>query len=173
MHRCESFYGLIPIVKRVGRGDLAGYVYVMTLNMIKLIVGVETLEDYALWQERAQIDYHGQPAVECWTRFKPKREDEILRTGGSLYRVHKSRILCRQKILGFEMVEVEGHGTKCMIMLDPEIITTVNAPHRPFQGWRYFEGAKAPEDRGVYVLGGDNYAPPPAMEDDLKAAGLL
>ena len=141
--------------------------------MIKLIVGCDTLEEYAQWQAQEVMDYHGQPAVPCWTRFQAKRADEILRTGGSLYRVMKSRIVCRQRILGFEMVETKSHGTRCMILQDPEIVTTVSAPHRPFQGWRYFEDAKAPADKGVYILGGDNDEPPPEMEEDLKAAGLL
>ena len=141
--------------------------------MIKLIVGCDTLEEYAAWQAQEVMDYHGQPAVPCWTRFQAKRGDEILRTGGSLYRVMKSRIVCRQRILGFEMVETKSHGTRCMILQDPEIVTTVSTPHRPFQGWRYFEDAKAPADKGVYVLGDENDEPPPEMEDDLKAAGLL
>ena len=141
--------------------------------MIKLIVGAQDLEEYAAWQAGAVMDYHGVPAVPCWTRFKPKRADDILREGGSLYRVLKSRILCRQRILGFEMVETKSHGTRCMILQDPEIVTTVSTPHRPFQGWRYFEDAKAPADRGVYVLGGEQDAPPEDMEEDLRAAGLL
>jgi hypothetical protein len=145
----------------------------MALNVIKLIVGCETLDDYAAWQAQEVMDYHGQPAVPCWTRFMPKRGDEILKTGGSLYRVMKSRVQCRQKILGFEMVETKSHGTRCMILQDPEIILTVNAPHRPFQGWRYFQGEKAPADRGVFVMGGDNEAPPEELGEDLRAAGLL
>jgi len=141
--------------------------------MIKLIVGCEGLEQYARWQAQEVMDYHGQPAVPCWTRFKAKRADEIVRSGGSLYRVMKSRIVSRQRILGFEMVETKSHGKRCMIMQDPEIITTVSAPHRPFQGWRYFEDAKAPADKGLYVLGGENDDPPEEMADELKEAGLV
>lgn len=145
----------------------------MAIHMIKLIVGCESLEDYARWQSQEVVDYHGQSAVPCWTRFKAKRADEIVRSGGSLYRVLKSRIVCRQRILGFEMVETKSHGTRCMILLDPEIVMTVNVPHRPFQGWRYFDEAKAPADRGIYVLGQDMDAPPPEMEESLRAAGLV
>ena len=141
--------------------------------MIKLIVGTDSIEEYALWQDRQQMDYHGQIAVPCMTRFMPKRADEILQTGGSLYRVMKSRIVCRSKILGFEMVETKSHGTRCMILQSPEIVTTVAKHHRPFQGWRYFEEAKAPEDRGVYVLGQEDEEPPEEMADDLREAGLL
>ncbi len=141
--------------------------------MIKLIVGAEDLEDYARWQAQEVVDYHGQPAAICWTRFAPKRADEIVRSGGSLYRVMKSRIVCRSRILGFEMVDTKSHGTRCMILQDPEIVMTVAQAHRPFQGWRYLDAAKAPADRGVYVIGGDNEQPPEEMADDLKAAGLL
>jgi len=149
-----------------------GYIGFMTVHMIKLIVGAQSLEQYAQWQESQVMDYHGQDAVPCFTRFMPKRADEILRTGGSLYRVHKSRIVCRSQILGFEMVET-GQGQKCMIMQSPEIMTVLNAPQRPFQGWRYFDGAKAPEDRGVYVMGQDEEEPPEELGDDLREAGLL
>ncbi|MFK7840480.1 MAG: DUF1489 family protein [Bdellovibrionales bacterium] len=140
--------------------------------MIKLIVGTDSLEQYAQWQESQQMDYHGEIAVPCFTRFMPKRADEILRTGGSLYRVMKRRIMCRSKILGFEMVET-SQGKKCMILQSPDIITTLNSPHRPFQGWRYFEAGKAPEDRGVFILGQDDDEPPEELSDDLREAGLL
>lgn len=145
----------------------------MSVHLIKLIVGVQDLDEYAQWQEQTVMDYHGELAVPCWTRFMPKRADEILKSGGSLYRVLKSRIVCRSKILGFEMVETKSHGTRCMILQSPEIMTTVNMPHRPFQGWRYLDPAKAPPDRGVYVLGQGADEPPEEMADDLKAAGLL
>ncbi len=141
--------------------------------MIKLIVGCEDLEQYALWQAQEVMDYHGQFAVPCWTRFSPKRADEIVRSGGALYRVMKSRIVCRSRILGFEMVETKSHGKRCMIMQDPEIITTVAQAHRPFQGWRYFEGGKAPADKGVYILGQAEEEPPEEMADGLREAGLL
>lgn len=144
----------------------------MAVHMIKLIVGAESLEQYAQWQGMQAMDYHGQIAVPCMTRFMPKRADEILQSGGSLYRVMKSRIVCRSQILGFEMVETQ-QGKKCMIMQSPEIMTVLQAPQRPFQGWRYFDQAKAPDDRGVYVMGQDEDEPPEEMADELKEAGLL
>ncbi len=148
----------------------------MSVHLIKLIVGCADLEEYAQWQTRQEVDYEDSPsgrAVACLTRFMPKRADEVLRGGGSLYRVLKSRVVCRQKICGFEMVKTAHKGSMCAIMLEPEIITTVNAPHRPFQGWRYFDPAKAPADRGGYILGGENDEPPEEMAEELKAAGLL
>jgi hypothetical protein len=143
----------------------------MSIHMIKLVVGCDTLEDFAEVCKRDMVDYHGQPATPCWTRFMPKRADEILQSEGSIYRVIKNKIQCRLKILGFEMVEVEGKGKMCMIMQSPEIIKTVSKPKRPFQGWRYFEPAKAPADRGLYTMGDDDLDP--ALEEELKAAGIL
>lgn len=156
----------------------AAYFRFMAVNIIKLIVGCQDLEEYAQWQARQEIDYEGGEngrAVPCLTRFKAKRADEVLASGGSLYRVLKSRVICRQKIVGFEMVETGHKGTMCAIMLEPEIVTVVNAPHRPFQGWRYFDDEKAPADRGVYVIGqGDeDEEPPEEMADELRDAGLL
>ncbi len=144
----------------------------MTVHLIKLVVGVSDLEDYATRQDREVVDFEGRPAFPCWTRFKPKRAEEILKTGGSIYRVIKNRIVCRHKILGFDIAEVEGEGKFCRIMQDPEIIETVNMPHRPFQGWRYFDEAKAPKDKGVYVPGSYEEIDP-QMEESLRQAGLL
>lgn len=143
----------------------------MTVHIIKLAVGVETLDDFAQIQKRESFDYHGQTAVPCWTRYKPKRADEILTGGGSIYRVIKNRILCRHKILGFEMVEQTDGKTMCMIVQDARMIKTLSKPRRPFQGWRYLDPAKAPEDRGVYS-GGDEEIPAD-IEKGLKEAGLL
>lgn len=143
----------------------------MTVHIIKLVVGVESLEQFAQIQKREMFDYHGVPAVPCWTRFKPKRADEILREGGSIYRVIKNRIQCRHKILGFEMVEDAEGKTRCMIVQDARMIKTLSKPRRPFQGWRYLEPAKAPADRGVYSSAEDDI--PADIEAGLKDAGLL
>ncbi|MGH1399453.1 MAG: DUF1489 family protein, partial [Alphaproteobacteria bacterium] len=66
---------------------------IMAVHLIKLIVGAADLEQYAQWQAGEVMDYHGAAAVPCWTRYRPKRADEILSSGGSLYRVLKSRIV--------------------------------------------------------------------------------
>lgn len=139
--------------------------------MIKLVVGVDTLDEYAQIVEAQTVDYHGQPANVVWTRHKPKRAAELVQDG-SIYRVIKSRIVCRTKILGFERVEDTPKGAMTLIMTEPTIIQTVAQPHRPFQGWRYFEPAKAPRDLGVYE-GATDDAPPEDLAEDLAAAGLL
>ena len=68
----------------------------MALNMIKLVVGCDTIEDLLAWHQS------GRPWI-MHTRQTPKRAAELL-DGGSLYRVFKGAILCRQRIL------VEGIG---------------------------------------------------------------
>lgn len=143
----------------------------MGIHIIKLVVECDTLEEYAERCREEIVDYHGQPAIVCWTRFMPKRADEILQSGGSIYRVIKNRIVCRMKILGFEMAEVEGKGTMCMIMMSPRIIQTMSKPRRPFQGWRYLEPAKAPGDKGVFTAAEEEI--PADIEDGLREAGLL
>lgn len=145
----------------------------MSIHIIKLVVGVEDLDDFVRRSEPEIVDYEGQPAFPCWTRFMPKRADEILSSEGSIYRVINNRICCRLKILGFEMVETDDHGKMCMIMQEAKVMQTVLQPQRPFQGWRYFQPEKAPADRGVYVAGDATSPPDPKMEAELRAAGLL
>ena len=144
----------------------------MAIHIIKLVAGIKSLDDYAELQKREVFDYHGQAATPCWTRYKPKRADEILRGGGSIYRVINNKIQCRFKILGFEMVEQPDGKSMCMIVQDARMIKTLAKPRRPFQGWRYLEGAKAPEDRGVYSAA-DADDIPADIEEGLKEAGLL
>lgn len=141
-------------------------------HIIKLVVGVTDLQEYYERQQHEVFDYHGTPAVPCWTRYKPKAADDILREGGSIYRVIKNRIVCRHKILGFEMVETNHKGKMCMIIQDAQIIETIHTPKRPFQGWRYLKPADVPADKGIYE-GGDRSDLPADMEEDLRMAGLL
>lgn len=138
--------------------------------MIKLVVGVDSLNDYAQFMENWLVDYEGMQANPVHTRHKPKRDIELVRDG-SIYRVIKNMIVCRQKIIGFEPFEHPVKGNMWMIMCDPEIIATVPMAKRPFQGWRYLEPAAAPKDIGVYDPNQEQ--PPEEMQDDLASAGLL
>ena len=154
------------------RSKPSPYILAMAIHVIKLVVGVEDLEGFYSLQSNEVVDYHGQAAVPCWTRYAPKRADEILREGCSIYRVIKNRIQCRHRILGFEMVETKDKGRRCMIMQDAEMMRTVAMPHRPFQGWRYLDPAKAPRDVGLFVPG-EIEEPPEDMAEELREAGLL
>lgn len=144
----------------------------MTVHMIKLVVGVEDLDHFWEIQQCSVVDFNGQPANPVQTRYKPKREAEVLK-GGSLYRVIKNKICCRQKIIGFDQYESADKGTQTLIMVEPEIIQVYSTPKRPFQGWRYFEPAAAPKDRGVYLGGNQLGDIPEDLESDLAEAGLL
>ncbi len=112
----------------------------MTLNLIKLCVGADTVEDLIDWR-RSQGD--PQPWV-MRTRQTPKRAAELLE-GGSLYRVFKGFVLCRQAILAVDTVGA-GPAARCEVTLDPMIVLTTPTPRRPFQGWRYLDGKDAPGD---------------------------
>jgi hypothetical protein len=111
------------------------------LNMIKLCVGAEKVEDLILWQAAR---YGDGPACHV-TRMWPKRSAEIL-GGGSLYWVFKGLVLARQEITGFEERLGADGIQRCAIMLDREVVRTEALPRRPFQGWRYFKPEDAPRD---------------------------
>ena len=111
----------------------------MPLHLIKLVVGCDTVEDLIAWR-RPQA---GQPWI-LRTRQTPKRAAELL-DGGSVYRVFKGLVLCRQRILAIDTVG-EGQAARCQVTLDEEVVLTQPLPRRPFQGWRYFDGQVAPAD---------------------------
>ena len=66
----------------------------MPLHLIKLCVGVDSVEELRAW--RAQRAAQGHRSV-CPTRQTPKRAAELLQ-GGSLYWVIKGQVLVRQTI---------------------------------------------------------------------------
>jgi hypothetical protein len=113
----------------------------MALHMIKLCVGCDTIEELAQWRRSAAAS---EPQWYMRTRQTPKRAAELVE-GGSLYRVFKGVVLCRQKILAVETVG-EGIAARCQVLLDPQMVRTAPAPRRPFQGWRYLESKDAPVD---------------------------
>jgi hypothetical protein len=67
-------------------------------------------------------------------------EAEILE-GGSLYWVIKGLILCRQRIVDLQEVNLGDGIPRCALVLDQEIVRTEAAPRRAFQGWRYMDPA--------------------------------
>ena len=135
----------------------------MTIHIVKLCVGAESVEDMAEWHigqlERAKKAKAGtvQPLQKkhpvCGTRMWPKRVDEVL-DGGSLYWVIKGVISVRQKILAIDHVS-DDHGLRCGLYLDAHIHRTSPQPRRAFQGWRYLEPADAPADLSAAQGGAD------------------
>lgn len=114
------------------------------INLVKLCVGAEGVEDLLAWQNNPRA--HGADGLPRHvTRMWPKRAEEIL-NGGSLYWVFKGSLLCRQPILRLDEVD-RGDGIKrCGIVLDPEVIRVTATTKRPFQGWRYLKPEDSPRD---------------------------
>ncbi|MFN4158581.1 MAG: DUF1489 family protein [Gemmobacter sp.] len=140
----------------------------MTVHILKLCVGAESVEDLAGWQKSQAWRWPKGRAVHV-TRMWPKRADEVT-DGGSLYWVIKGLILCRQPILALEQME-EGDGiTRCALHLDAAIIRTESTPKRPFQGWRYLTPADAPRDLAAGRARED--ALPPGLATALAEIGL-
>ena len=108
--------------------------------MIKLCVGAATVEDLLEWQRTREP---GGPWI-MRTRQTPKRSAELVE-GGSLFRVFKGIILCRQAIVAVITVG-EGVTARCEVTLDETPILVVPTPRRAFQGWRYLEPKDAPAD---------------------------
>ncbi len=135
---------------------------VIHVNLIKLSVGTESVEDLAVWQAqpRAQAA-DGLPRHV--TRMWPKREAELL-NGGSIYWVIKGVIQCRQQVLRLDEVQGADGIRRCAIVLDPELHRTAQALRRPFQGWRYLK----PEDSPADLPAGR--AEEPSLPPDLSAA---
>jgi hypothetical protein len=146
----------------------------MTLHMIKLSVGSESIEDHASWQAANRQFWRkvgGKPAFFHTTFQTPKRTADLL-DGGSLYWVIKGVIQARQRLVGFDEGKKEDGSTCCLLLLHPDIIPVRPVPRRPFQGWRYLTADDAPPDLGTGTQG-DLSELPPAMRRDLAALGLI
>jgi len=142
----------------------------MSLNILKLCVGVESLEDLQSYtKQRLKKMRADKSEVQLFhtTRMVPKRVDELL-DGGSLYWVIKGQIQARQKLVDIRPF-VDGEGIRrCKLMLGNELIPTQWFPKRAFQGWRYLKGEEAPED-----LGAATQALPAHLRSELSELGLL
>lgn len=120
----------------------------MSINLVKLSAGTESVESLAAFQaERlARMKRDGQkPEMFHRTLQMPRRRDELL-DGGSIYWVIKGMIQARQRLLDFR----EGtrlDGTPCtLIIFDKELVPVRPVPRRAFQGWRYLDAADVPPD---------------------------
>tara|TARA_R110002096_G_scaffold28480_4_gene86289 strand:+ start:4296 stop:4727 length:432 start_codon:yes stop_codon:yes gene_type:complete len=114
------------------------------INLQKLCVGTEAVEDLAAWQEmRRQHWPDGLPRH--ITRMRPKRGEDLL-NGGSLYWVFRGVILARQRILALEDYRGDDGIARCALVLDRDLVRTEGAPRRAFQGWRYLAPEDAPRD---------------------------
>ncbi|GFE93652.1 DUF1489 family protein [Acetobacter persici] len=141
------------------------------LNLIKLVVGVSSVEELAERQKDAhntrKHPQHSARLPVVHTRTFPRQSEEILQ-GGSLYRVISGLIQCRQQVLDLQ-TETRADGTQgTLILLSPEIIRVEPRAMRPFQGWRYLKPADAPPD----MTNTQHTSLPPHLQKELMLLGL-
>ena len=145
----------------------------MTLHLIKLCVGVDTVQDLKDWQtERlTRLRRACKTPEHCHRTLQtPRRRNEVL-DGASLYWVIRGVILVRQRILNLRS-DIKEDGTACCgIVLDPELVATRAQARRAFQGWRYLPAADAPAD--LKVVEADAVEMPQTMRADLRELCLI
>jgi hypothetical protein len=145
----------------------------VTVNLIKLCVGIENVEHLAEVQKMrlAAAEARGEPAeLRHITRNMPRRRAEVL-DGGSLYWVIKGVVQVRQRITDLMAVERDSGQPACAIVIDPAHVRTEPRAFRAFQGWRYYPNDKAPPDLDMGAGGGADL--PPDMAAELRDLGLL
>ena len=143
----------------------------MTLNLVKLCVGVESIDDLQSFVDRRTREQrrHGKP-LHSWhiTRMVPRRRDELL-DGGSLYWVIKGNVQVRQQLLDIDVFRDAEGIRRCKLLLAPTLVATRWQPRRAFQGWRYLEAKDAPAD----LSQADADTMPARLKQELAELGLL
>jgi hypothetical protein len=145
----------------------------MTLHLVKLCVGADSIEDLAQWQsEHFKAKAKGETPQIFHTTFQtPKRQAELL-DGGSLYWVIKGVIQVRQRLTGLDEGQKEDGSPCCRLLLDRMIVPVRPVPRRAFQGWRYLSADDAPEDLGSGCTG-QLASMPSEMRRALLELGLI
>ncbi len=152
----------------------------MTVHLVKLSVGIESIEQLATVQanRRAAAKAQGRaPENIHRTRHRPRRDTELL-DGGSMYWIIKGFIRVRQPILRLDDLYDDEGGKRCGLVLAPELIRTELRARRPHQGWRYLEAKDAAPDLPEHLQSGrwdpdTADGPPPEMAAELRELGLL
>lgn len=110
------------------------------LHLTKVAFACSDVE--ALRQRIANRALDGE--VRVATRMRPKRAGELV--GGNLYWIIKHRLVAGLEILRFE----DREDGRIDIVCSAELVLVSPIPRRAHQGWRYLEGADAPnsEDDG-------------------------
>ena len=144
----------------------------MALNLVKLCVGCDSVEDLEEWIAfRLDERRRANEPVEQWhtTRMVPTRSAELT-DGGSLYWVIKGNVQCRQRLLEIRPFTDDEGISRCHLVLDPSVVRTGWQPRRAFQGWRYLKAGDAPADLGSR----SGFAEmPPKLRKELAELGLL
>lgn len=116
----------------------------MTLHLLKLCVGVTSVEDLNLCQ-RQRRNTMPKARLTHKTRQMPRRAAE-LSNGGSIYWVIKGLIQVRQRLIALEDATMRDGRKCCDLILAPQLVPVHPVRRRAFQGWRYLDGADAPPD---------------------------
>jgi hypothetical protein len=145
----------------------------MTLHLVKLCVGCDSVKDLKDWiRERLKEKKKKRQALEHihTTRMMPKRADELL-DGGSLYWVIRGQIMCRQRLRAIRpFTDREGIG-RCRLVMDTSVVLVEPRPMRAFQGWRYLAAESAPRELSKAAPGAA--AMPEQLRRELRDLGLL
>jgi hypothetical protein len=122
------------------------------LHLIKLCVGVDSLEELARWQVKrvaALKRKRGKPELVHVTRQTPKRAADLL-DGGSLYWVIRGHIAARQRLIDIRSARAKDGLPGCGLVYEPKLVPTVRRARSPFQGWRYLDPKDAPPDARTF-----------------------
>ena len=138
----------------------------MTINLIKLCVGVDTIAELSAWQNK-RLREGGE--IYHVTRMMPKRADELI-NGGSIYWIIRGMVSVRQRIVDLKRITSADGIQRCKIVFDAQLVPVRPSPRRPFQGWRYLSLEDAPDD--LKHRAGDDELPP-KLQADLAELGLL
>ena len=145
-----------------------------TVNIVKLAVGVKSVEELALIQRRflKQAGNNENSGFYHSTKLMPKKHEAIVKSG-SLYWVIKGLICARQKIIAITKQEDSDGIKRCKIFLNDSIIKTTPIRKRPFQGWRYLKRNKTPADIADPITATFDDDIPLEVQHQLLEVGLL
>ena len=145
----------------------------MSLNLIKLCVGCDSVRELAAWISSKLKDKRKRGLRRehvHTTRMVPKRAAELI-DGGSLYWVIRGEVLCRQRLRDVRpFTDRDGIG-RCRLILEPKLVLTEPRAYRAFQGWRYLSAGDAPKDLDRAALGSADL--PADLRRELRQLGLL
>jgi hypothetical protein len=142
----------------------------MTVHLLRMAVGIQTLDELRARQAERTVRRDGRPVVHGFTRRKPKRVADLT-DGGSIYWIVKGAVRARQAIIALDDAVDESGQPFCRLVYDPSLVDTVPQPRRPMQGWRYLAPAEAPPDASRPAKGDD--ALPPDLVRKLSDMGVL
>lgn len=143
----------------------------MTIHLLKPALQCADIYEFAARQTGWQMQHKGKTVYPVWTSRKPTREADLLE-GGSVFWIIKGQVQCRQDIWDIIDYKAEGDEKKSFLILcNPQLIRTQDLARKPFQGWRYLTPPNCPPDIGP--IDANDERPPPEIEKELRAAGLL